>query len=164
MTANTLITLIAEEVRHKTSFELQDDLPPVFLDEVQKLVKELKAKKAPSLDSINNKVIKCFPVTLLSLLVAIFNACLKNCYFLPVLNEAEVIGIPYTGKPRVLPASYKTIKLLSGLGELFERILKTRLSDHLLRKGFIIDEQFAFRPVHSCPQQVLRLVEYATGL
>ncbi|GBP49846.1 Probable RNA-directed DNA polymerase from transposon X-element [Eumeta japonica] len=78
------------------------------------------------------------------------------------LQEAEVIGIHKPGKPRDLPASYRPISLLSGLGKLFEKILKTRLSDHLLGKGLIIDEQFGFRPAHSCPQQVLRLVEYVS--
>ncbi|GBP59514.1 Probable RNA-directed DNA polymerase from transposon X-element [Eumeta japonica] len=91
-----------------------------------------------------------------------FNACLKNCYFPPAWKEAEVIGIHKPGKPRDLPASYRPISLLSGLGKLFEKILKTRLSDHLLGKGLIIDEQFGFRPAHSCPQQVLRLVEYVS--
>ncbi|GBP85575.1 Probable RNA-directed DNA polymerase from transposon X-element [Eumeta japonica] len=67
---------------------------------------------------------------------------------------------PTAGKPRDLPASYRPISLLSGLAKLFERVLKTRLSDHLLGKGLIIDEQFGFRPAHSCPQQVLRVVEY----
>ncbi|GBP47450.1 Probable RNA-directed DNA polymerase from transposon BS [Eumeta japonica] len=71
-------------------------------------------------------------------------------------------GIHKPGKPRDLPASYRPISLLSGLGKLFEKILKTRLSDHLLGKGLIIDEQFGFRPAHSCPQQVLRLVEYVS--
>ncbi|GBP79370.1 Probable RNA-directed DNA polymerase from transposon BS [Eumeta japonica] len=37
-----------------------------------------------------------------------------------------------------------------------------RITDHLLGKGLIIDEQFGFRPAHSCPQQVLRLVEYVS--
>ncbi|GBP54729.1 Probable RNA-directed DNA polymerase from transposon BS [Eumeta japonica] len=45
-------------------------------------------------------------------------------------------------------------------GQTIRKILKTRLSDHLLGKGLIIDEQFGFRPAHSCPQQVLRLVEH----
>ncbi|GBP78854.1 Probable RNA-directed DNA polymerase from transposon BS [Eumeta japonica] len=76
-------------------------------------------------------------------------------------EEAEVIGIHNPGKPRDLPASYRPISLLSGLGKLFEKILKTRLSDHLLVKGLIIDAQFGFRPAHSCPQQVLHLVDYA---
>ncbi|GBP74302.1 Probable RNA-directed DNA polymerase from transposon BS [Eumeta japonica] len=74
----------------------------------------------------------------------------------------EVIGIYKPGKPRDLSASYRPIILLSGLNKLFEKILKTRLSDHFLGKGLIIDERFGFRPAHSCPQQVLRLVEYVS--
>ncbi|GBP97816.1 Probable RNA-directed DNA polymerase from transposon BS [Eumeta japonica] len=119
-----------------------------------------QTRKAPGLDGVSNKAIKCFSQPLLSLLVAIFNACLQNCYFPSVWKEAEVIGIHKPGKPRDLPASYRPISLLSGLAKLFERVLKTRLSNHLFGKGLIIDEQFGFRPAHSCPQQVLRLVEY----
>ncbi|GBP44254.1 Probable RNA-directed DNA polymerase from transposon X-element [Eumeta japonica] len=59
-------------------------------------------------------------------------------------------------------ASYGPISLLSDLAKLFERVLKTRLSTHVFGKGLIFDEQFGFRPVHSCPQQVLRLVEYVS--
>ncbi|GBP68385.1 Probable RNA-directed DNA polymerase from transposon BS [Eumeta japonica] len=134
----------------------------LIIHEVQTLVKSLNTRKAPGLDGISNKAIKCFSIPLLSLLVAIFNACIKNCYFPPAWKEAEVIGIHKPGKPRDLPASYRPISLLSDLGKLFEKILKTRLSDHLLGKDLIIDEQFGFRPVHSCPQQVLRLVEYVS--
>ncbi|GBP40816.1 Probable RNA-directed DNA polymerase from transposon BS [Eumeta japonica] len=156
------IARVEEEVRHKTSLEPRDDLSPVSLDEVQKLVKNLNAKKAPGLDGMSNKAIKCFPITLLSLLFAIFNACLKNCYFPPVWKEAVVIGIHKPGKPRDLPASYRPISLLSGLGKIYEKILKSRLSEYLFSKGLIINEQFGFRPHHSCPQQALRLVEYIT--
>ncbi|GBP76830.1 Probable RNA-directed DNA polymerase from transposon X-element [Eumeta japonica] len=150
-----------EEGFFKTSLE-PNDLTPVSLSEVQLLVRSLKTRKAPGLNGVSNKAIKCFPQQLLSLLVAIFNACLQNCYFPPAWKEAEVIGIHKPGKPRDLPASYRPISLLSGLAKLFERVLKTRLSKHLFGKGLIIDEQFGFRPAHSCPQQVLRLVEYVT--
>ncbi|GBP49895.1 Probable RNA-directed DNA polymerase from transposon X-element [Eumeta japonica] len=85
--------------------------------------------------------------------VAIFNAYLKNCYFPPVWKEAEVIGIPEPGKPRNISASYRPISLLSDLGKLYENILKARLSEHLFGKGLIIDEQFGFRPNHSCPSK-----------
>ncbi|GBP93787.1 Probable RNA-directed DNA polymerase from transposon BS [Eumeta japonica] len=158
------INRIEEEVLHKTSLEPKYDLPPVSLSEVQMLVKSLKTRKAPGLDGISNKTIKYFSLPLLSLLVAIFNACLKNCYFPPAWRKAEVIGIHKPGKTCDLLASYRPISLLSGLGKLFERILKTRLNDHLLGKGPIIDKQFGFRPVRSCPHQVLRLIESSSRL
>ncbi|GBP04260.1 RNA-directed DNA polymerase from mobile element jockey [Eumeta japonica] len=137
---NVHISRIEEEVLQKTSLEPKNDLAPVSLSEVQTLVKSLNTRKAPGLDDISNKAIKCFSIPLLSLLVAIFNACIKKCYFPPAWKEAEAIGIHKPGKPRDLPASYRPISLLSGLGKLFEKILKTRLSDHLLGKGLIIDE------------------------
>ncbi|GBP35724.1 Probable RNA-directed DNA polymerase from transposon BS [Eumeta japonica] len=93
---------------------------------------------------------------------------LSGLAFCPDPTRAETCGrkmgcFEYrVRKPRDLPASYRPISLLSGLAKLFERILKTRLSDHLLGKDLIIDEQFGFRPTHSCPQQVPRLVEYVS--
>ncbi|GBP81659.1 RNA-directed DNA polymerase from mobile element jockey [Eumeta japonica] len=151
---------IEEEVRTKISLEPQDDLAPASVDEIQKHIKALKTKKAPGLNAISNKAIKCISLPLMALLVAIFNACFKNCYFPPIWKEAVVIGLPKPGKPRDLPASYRPISLLSGLGKLFEKTIKTRLSEHLIGKGLIINEQFGFRPNHSCPQQVHRLVEH----
>ncbi|GBP80808.1 hypothetical protein EVAR_47294_1 [Eumeta japonica] len=68
---------------NKASLKPNDNLPPVSLSEVH------ETKKAPGLDGISNKVIKYFSLPLLDLLVAIFNACLRNCYFLPIWKEAE---------------------------------------------------------------------------
>ncbi|GBP55063.1 RNA-directed DNA polymerase from mobile element jockey [Eumeta japonica] len=87
------INRIVEEVLHKTSLEPKDDLIPVSLSEVQTLVKSPNTKKAPGLDDISNKAIKCFSLSLLSLLVKIFNACLINYYFPPAWKEAEQIDI-----------------------------------------------------------------------
>ncbi|GBP69988.1 Probable RNA-directed DNA polymerase from transposon BS [Eumeta japonica] len=151
---------VEEEVRQRVSLPSKDDLDPITLDEVSKHIKALKIRKAPGKDSISSKALKCFSAPLVALLVAIFNACIQNCYFSTAWKEAVVIGIPKSGKPRDLPASYRPISLLSVLGKLFEKTLKTRLSEHLIGKGLLINEQFGFRPKHSCPQQALQLVEY----
>ncbi|GBP82977.1 RNA-directed DNA polymerase from mobile element jockey [Eumeta japonica] len=151
---------VEEEVRHRVSLPPKDGLDPITLDEVSKLIKGLKIRKSPGRDTISSKAIKCFSAPLVALLVAIFNACIQNCYFPTAWKEAVVIGIPKPGKPRDLPASYRPISLLSVLGKLFEKTLKKRLCEHLIGKGLIINEQFGFRPNHSCPQQALRLVEY----
>ncbi|GBP87547.1 Probable RNA-directed DNA polymerase from transposon BS [Eumeta japonica] len=88
---------------------------PITLDEVSKLIKGLKIRKSPGRDTISSKAIKCFSAPLVALLVAIFNACIQNCYFPTAWKEAVVIGIPKPGKPRDLPASYRPISLLSVL-------------------------------------------------
>ncbi|GBP19852.1 Probable RNA-directed DNA polymerase from transposon BS [Eumeta japonica] len=120
------ISRIEEEVLQK---------PPSNLKTISRLTQRSPnaseityTRKAPGLDGISNKAIKCFSIPLLSLLVAIFTRA-KKCYFPPAWKEAEVIGIHKPGKPRDLPASYRPISLLSA---------------------------------HSCPQQVLRLVEYVS--
>ncbi|GBP55571.1 Probable RNA-directed DNA polymerase from transposon X-element [Eumeta japonica] len=78
-----------------------------------------------------------------------------------VYNEdAVIISIPKPRKPRDLPASYRPISIMSSLSKLYEKILKSRLSDHLIKKSLIIEEQFGFRHHHSCPGQALRRIEY----
>ncbi|GBP84829.1 hypothetical protein EVAR_32728_1 [Eumeta japonica] len=67
--------------------------------------------------------------------------------------EAEVIGIHKPGN-HDLPASYRPISLLSGLGKLSRKFSKLALAITFLGKGLIIDEQFGFpQPilVHSSP-------------
>ncbi|GBP49341.1 Probable RNA-directed DNA polymerase from transposon X-element [Eumeta japonica] len=76
----------------------------------------------------------------------------ENCYFPPAWKEAEVIDIHKPGKPRDLPASYRPISLLSGLGKLFDRILKTGLSDQLFGKALSLMSSSAFAqltPAHT---------------
>ncbi|GBP19288.1 Probable RNA-directed DNA polymerase from transposon BS [Eumeta japonica] len=91
---------IEEEVQNIASFEPKDDMPSVSFSEVQTLLKSLKTK-ASDLDGTSNKAIKSVSLSLLGLLVAIFNASLRNCYFPPVWKEAAVIGIhkPETLRP-----------------------------------------------------------------
>ncbi|GBP62439.1 RNA-directed DNA polymerase from mobile element jockey [Eumeta japonica] len=129
------VNRVENEVLRRSSLPPKDDLPSVSADEVQKLIRELKPRKAPGLDGVNNKAIKCFSAPLVALLVAIFNTCIQNCHFPEAWKEAVIIGIPKPGKPRDLPTSYRPISLLSGLGKLFEKVLKSRLSDHLLGKA-----------------------------
>ncbi|GBP59309.1 Probable RNA-directed DNA polymerase from transposon BS [Eumeta japonica] len=108
-----------EEVRPRVP--PKGDLDPITQDEVSKYIKALKIRKAPGVDSITNKALKCFPAPLVALLVAIFNACNKNCYFPTAWKEGVVIEIPKPGKPRDLLASYRPISLLSILVKLFEK-------------------------------------------
>ncbi|GBP23491.1 Probable RNA-directed DNA polymerase from transposon BS [Eumeta japonica] len=101
----------------------------ISFSEVQTLVKSLKTKKAPGLDDVNNIAIKYFSLPLLDLLVTIFNACLRNCYFLTVWKEAVVIGIHKSEKLRNFPAMYscfqQVLRLVEYISEDFKSKQKT---------------------------------------
>ncbi|GBP41966.1 RNA-directed DNA polymerase from mobile element jockey [Eumeta japonica] len=116
----SLISVASRKRFSKTSLEPKDDLAPVSLSEVQTLVKSLNTRKAPGLDGISNKAIKCFSIPLLSLLVAIFNACIK-LLFSSCLEGGGGYRHPQARETTRPPASYRPISLLSGLGKLFEK-------------------------------------------
>ncbi|GBP37297.1 Nucleic-acid-binding protein from transposon X-element [Eumeta japonica] len=88
------------EVRRRVSLPPKDDLDPITQDEVSKHIKALKIRKAPGVDSISSKALKCFLHHSCSL-GRNFNACIKIVIF--PLKEAVVIGIPKPGKPRDRP-------------------------------------------------------------
>ncbi|GBP17989.1 Nucleic-acid-binding protein from transposon X-element [Eumeta japonica] len=94
-----------EDVRHRVSLPPKDDLDPITHDEISKHIKSLKIRKAPGMNSISNKALKCFSAPLVAFLVAIFNTCIKSCYFPTAWKEAVFIGISKPGKPHDLPAS-----------------------------------------------------------
>ena len=60
-----------------------------------------------------------------------------------------------------MPSSYRPISLLDTIGKLFE-ILLTRILHVVSERSLLRYEQFGFRPKHSTPLQLARLVERIT--
>ena len=54
-----------------------------------------------------------------------------------------------SGKPNNETGSYRPISLLSGIGKLFEKIIKEKLSIVMEDRIIIPQEQFGFRPSHN---------------
>ena len=76
-------------------------------DKVSVLIKNLKKKKSPGLDGINNKCLKNIPNKGISYLTNIFNACLKLCYFPCSWKISKTIPILKSNKSFESPLSYR---------------------------------------------------------
>jgi hypothetical protein len=154
------IAHVDREVERLSAAPPSTALTPTTVDEVQSLIRGLKPRCAPGADGISNKILKNLPAQLICLLVAIFNSAMANHIFPAVWKEADVIGIHKPGKDASVPSSYRPISLLNSIGKLYERILLTRLKDYVFANNILINEQFGFRPKHSCINQVHRITEH----
>lgn len=118
---------------------------------------------------INNRMLKNLPKKGLVYLVSIYNACLNLQYFPKSWKIAKVIPIQKPGNQFDNPNSYRPISLLSSISKLFEKVIKTKMDNHINTSNVIPLEQFGFRRYHSTTHQVKRIcnhitVNFANGL
>jgi endonuclease/exonuclease/phosphatase family metal-dependent hydrolase len=128
--------------------------------EIKSVIKKLGRRKTPGLDKINNVVLKNLPRKVLVFITYLFNACLMNQYFPKKWKHATVVAIPKPGKDLSDPKNYRPISLLCALSKVFERIILSRISNHIVGQNVLPDFQFGFRPQHSTCHQVLRITKH----
>lgn len=129
-------------------------------EEVKSCIRRLKNSKAPGYDKVHNSLIKALPPTAITLFVLIINACLQLSYFPAAWKHAKVIPIRKPNKPASHPNSYRPISLLSSLSKILERIILTRLNQHLICNDIIPPEQHGFRTQFSTITQLHTLTSH----
>ena len=138
------------------------ELQLTILDEVHEATKGLKVSKAPDTNGMPNRALKHLPKRTITLLARIFNEVLRTYHFPETWKHVRVITILKPRKDPALPSSYRPISLFDTNGKLFEKILLARIVHLVNESGLLGDEQFGFRPRHSRPLQLARLVERIT--
>lgn len=126
--------------------------------EVQDAIRGLEVGKAPGPNGIPNRALKRH-LSVVSLLVVLFNAIFRTQYFSAGRKHARLFSIPKPGKDPALLSSYRPKRLLDTTGNLFEKILLTRILCEVSERGVLRNEQFEFRPKHSTALHLSRLVE-----
>jgi len=89
----------------------------------------------------------------------LFNSLLKISHF-PTDWKSLNYNDKKPGKDNTNPISCRPISLLSSVSKIFEKIIYTRLIDHLDATEAIPHHKFGFKPKHSTTQQLLRLTEH----
>lgn len=110
--------------------------------EIMKVIRKLKSKKAPGHDGIQNLILKNLNRKAIVQITYIFNACLKLAYFPESWKTAIILPFPKPGKDKHSPQNYRPISLLPTLGKLLENIILNRIKKHEQEHKQIISEQF----------------------
>ena len=125
--------------------------------DVRNVTNRIANKKSPGFDLITPQLVKNLPRKGIVFLTQIFNAMLRTTHIPRKWKHAEVVMIKKPNKTSNDPLSYRPISLLSIFSKLFEKLLLPKLLTHL--HTLIPDTQFGFRPSHSCPMQLHRVID-----
>ena len=127
--------------------------------EMNKAIQKLKNKKAPGPDKITNEMIKHLSTQAKEYLLFIFNQSWKKGTFPNTWKEATIIPIPKKTKDKTNKKNYRPISLLSCLGKTLERMVNSRLQNHLEKNKLLNPVQSGFRRNRSTEDQVTYLVQ-----
>lgn len=119
------------------------DAPSFTEEELAESVKKVKVGKSPGPDQITGEAVRLIFETIPETLLAVFNQLIKQQCFPTQWKEATVVLLP-KAKQTNSALAYRPICLLSILGKLYERLIKSRLEDALVESGGLSDNQYGF--------------------
>ena len=126
--------------------------------EIYSIIKNVSSHKAPSMDKIQNVVLKNLSKKAIVQLNYIVNSLFKLMYFPQHWKTANIIPVPKPGKDKNKLPTYRTISLLCSISKIVEKIILDRIKKHEELNKIRRDIQFRFRKQHSTVQQVVRIV------
>jgi hypothetical protein len=114
------------------------------INEIEKIIKELKNKNSYGYDEITTKILKISSPFIVSPLTYICNRMLSTRIFPDRLKYSEVKPI-YKKGDKSSTSNYRPITLFPAFSKIFEKILCKRLYQHITTNNILTKEQYGFR-------------------
>lgn len=146
--------------------DTDEDLPvPEFTTaELREASARLPPGKATGPDRIPNEVLAKVALLRPHTLLNVFNSCLVHSTFPSRWKESRLVLLHKgPGKPVSEPSIYRPLCMLDSTGKLLERLILTRLNDHLDSTGLRSPNQYGFRRGRSTEDAIKRLLVTAHG-
>ena len=116
---------------------------------VRKVVMNLDLSKASGPDCIPVVVQKNCEPELSYILAELFNKCLKESCFPDCWKVSSVVPVFKNGGKRSTAKNCRPVSLLSVVSKVFEKLVNSRVVDHLEKRGLFSDFQYGFKSSRS---------------
>lgn len=121
---------------------------PITIDEIRTAITKCKNGKAVGIDNVPNEIIKL--PQLHYLIHRLCDMCFEKNLVPTVWLKSIIHPILKKGRDARVPASYRSISLMSTVAKLFNSVINTRLIKFLEDYNLLSDEQNGFRRSRSC--------------
>ena len=150
-----MLDLKAKERAPSASHQVFEDT--FTLAELNKAMRKLKRRKAPSEDKLHNEMLMNLDQTGRQAILCLFNMTLKTGTIPKAWRNAVISPILKKGKPQEELNSYRPISITSCLGKIAERMVNSRLYWWLETSGQLNSSQAGFRAGYRTQDQLFRL-------
>ena len=125
--------------------------------EVKAAIKNLKTTFAAGIDNLNTKFLKMLKKPLLHVLTCICNRSFEQKVFPDMYKVARVTLLCKDTKEKFNPLKYRPVSILCAPSKILEKVVVTRLEEHMETNNFFPDEQHGYRPRRSTTTAVLSM-------
>ena len=130
----------------RTNLKLHISITPKM---VKKVITNFDSSKASGPDCIPVVVLKNCEPELSYILAKLFNKCLKESCFPDCWKVSSVVPVFKNVGERSTAKNYHPVSLLSVISKVFEKLVNSRIVDHLEKCGLFSDFQYGFRSSRS---------------
>ena len=120
-------------------------------EEIIKISKNINVNKASCIDNISSEILKDVFLAMPEKLCIFFNDCFEIATMPESWKYAKVTPLPKGGNSQLV-SNYRPISLLPLLSKMMEKIVHSRLYEHLTDHNLLDPRQGGFRPGHSTSQ------------
>lgn len=127
--------------------------------EVRHILNSLKNSNSKDIYGLNTALIKSIKNHIIIPLTKLINESLMTGIFPDLLKIASVIPVFKKGDPDDIN-NYRPISLLPIISKIFEKIMKTQITEYLERNKILYKFQFGFRENLSTTDAIIKFTEY----
>ena len=138
-------------------------VPPFTLNELNKNLEDMNNKTSCDPMGLSNKIIKASrnSIIIKNILLILFNKCLVEGKVPDNWKFSEISMLLKNGQSGSIPGSYRPISSTPCIARLFERLVLSRLQDHLNKNNLIMTNQSGFRKDRQTRDNLLYLIQTA---
>lgn len=139
--------------------EIEEEPTPTTAEEITKIIKNLKKRKAQRPEGVTNTALKSLPPKTINRIAEITRAILHHRHFPEKWKTAKTIVLKKPNQPASNATSYRPISLSPAINKVVEKDIHSRVQQELDERNIIPHHQFGFRRCHSTQQQLIRINE-----
>jgi hypothetical protein len=130
---------------------------PTATTEIENIIKTLKPRNSYGYDEISTKLLKITAPSVSSALNYISNKVITKGIFPDRLKYSIIKPLHKKGNKKDV-SNYSPISLLTSFSKILEKVIQTRLPDHLHKNNIISKEQYGFQKELTTDDVVYKLI------